>query len=189
MNIISIKEALENNDIARNIIDGSIIIYPTDTIYGIGCNATNQESVSKIRMMKERYSKPLSIIVPNKEYIHNHFDTVGKEEHIGMLPGPYTLVMTMKERIVPINVTSSMKLGIRMISNEMQSLFTILGIPIITTSVNISGMPSIKTISELDNEQYNVFSNADIIVDGGLLDGNPSTVIDIIGNRPVYYRM
>jgi len=190
MRINSIKEALEKKDsIKELILRGGIIIYPTDTIYGIGCDATNAESVLKVRGMKERFSKPLSIIVPNKNWINNNFFVEGKEGFLQKIPGPYTLVMEMKQRIVPINVTSSMKLGVRMINNELQELFDYIGVPIITTSLNITGMENIKELNELEDGRNKVFKDVDLIIDGGALNGNPSTVIDITGDREVYYRM
>ena len=190
MKIIRIKEALEKKDeIKELILQGKIIIYPTDTIYGIGCDATNMESVSKIRMIKQRFSKPLSIIAPNKEWINKNFILEGKEGFLQKIPGPYTLVMEMKQRIVPMNVSSSMKLGVRMIDNELQELFDYIGVPIITTSLNITGMENIKDIVELQDEKNKAFQDADLIIDNGTLKGNPSTVIDITGERPVYYRM
>jgi L-threonylcarbamoyladenylate synthase len=187
---MGISDAMGNKDpIKRGILEGGIIIYPTDTIYGIGCDAANEKAVSRVRDMKERFSKPLSVIAPDKEWINENFIIQGKEEYLDKIPGPYTLVMEMKSRIVPHNVTPTMKLGVRMINNELQQLFEYIGVPIITTSLNITGMPNIKELSELEKGKNIIFKTADIIIDGGRLDGNPSTVIDITGDRPVYYRM
>ena len=72
-----------------------IYVYPTDTIYGIGCDATNDKLVLKIRSIKKRDEKPFSIIAPSKDWIKNNFEII-HPEYLDKLPGPYTLVMKPK---------------------------------------------------------------------------------------------
>ena len=83
--------------ILEKIKDGSIIIYPTDTVYGIGCNALNVDAVNKIKQIKAREgNKPMSIIAPSKEWIYQH--TKATPELVDKyLPGKYTLVLEKKD--------------------------------------------------------------------------------------------
>ena len=99
MKIISKLEFNTNKDGYISLIkSGAIFIYPTDTIYGIGCNALLNGKVKKIRDIKLNPSSPFSIIVPSKEWIYeNCIVTDESEEYIKQLPGPYTLILPLKD--------------------------------------------------------------------------------------------
>ena len=86
MNIIEFRD-INKADAVRRIKNGDVFIYPTDTIYGIGCNALNEDSVGRIRKIKRRESKPFSIIAPNKQWISKNFKILNKN-FIKKLPGP-----------------------------------------------------------------------------------------------------
>ena len=90
---------MEKVSVIESILEGSVFIYPTDTIYGIGCNATNSDSVKKIRKLKGRLSNPFSVIAPSVEWIKENC-VVAKdgEEWLKKLRGPYTLIFKLKNR-------------------------------------------------------------------------------------------
>ena len=98
MIVLNIDEYnLHKSTILREL-KNSVFVYPTDTIYGIGCNATDESLVRKIRFIKKT-DKPFSVIVPNKEWIYNNcIITEGAEEWIRKLPGPYTLILRLKNK-------------------------------------------------------------------------------------------
>ena len=175
--IITKKEFLKNKKYFLNKINrGSIFIYPTDTIYGIGCISTNKKSINKIRRIKQRTNKPFSIIVPSKTWItKNCKHNKHLKKHLKKLPGKYTLILELKNK----NLSPNKKLqtiGVRIPNHWISKIVKELKKPIITTSANIS------------NEQYmtslkNLKIKVDFIIYQGYLNNKPSKVIDIINNK------
>jgi L-threonylcarbamoyladenylate synthase len=150
-----------------------IFIYPTDTIYGIGCNAENEELVNKIREIKKRDSKPFSVIAPSFEWILENFETT-REELEKYLPGKYTLLLKKKNLDFLKWISDNERIGIRIPDNEFTKKLQKKGKPIITTSVNISGMSFAKDISEIDKS---ILDSVDKVYNYGKLSGKPSTLV------------
>ncbi|MDD5331981.1 MAG: L-threonylcarbamoyladenylate synthase [Candidatus Nanoarchaeia archaeon] len=177
MEIIAINN-IKKNRIVKDIREGKIFIYPTDTIYGLGCNALDREAVSKIRGIKERENKPFSVIAPSKKWIFDNFKA--NKSYIDKLPGPFTFVVKMnKKGIVAENVNlKSNTLGVRIPNHIFSVLVQEAKVPFITTSVNISGKKPINSVKEIPKK---ILKNVDIIIDEGTLNNNPSTVIDLTG--------
>ncbi len=156
------------------IKSGAIFIYPTDTVYGIGCNAENESSVSRIKLIKAREKeKPLSIIAPSKQWIKENLITE-KIEIDKYLPGSYTLILWKKDKSFLAHVSSSDTLGVRIPDNDFTKLIEKAGVPFITTSVNLSGEPPASKVTEIKTD---ILGNVDIVLDGGQLPGTPSTII------------
>lgn len=183
MNLISKKEIEERKEFYFNeILNGKIFIYPTDTIYGIGCNALNEDSVNKIREIKQRESKPFSIIVPSKKWIKDNC-IINKStiKWLNKLPGPYTLILKIKNKeAIAKSITNTDSLGVRIPNNWFARLISKSKIPFITTSVNISGQPHIHSINELSNQIKN---EVNYIIDDGKLNNPPSTIIDLTKDK------
>lgn len=178
INIDKVKE----KEIVKAIKKGKIIIYPTDTIYGIGCDALNTESVLKIRILKERDTdKPFSIIAQSKQWIYKQFDV--NKSYIRRLPGPFTFILrTKKEKIVSNHVTNNTNiLAVRIPNHPFTKIIQKAKTPFITTSVNISGKPPINDIKKIPKR---ILKQVDIIIDAGILHSNPSTLIDLTGKIP-----
>lgn len=162
-----------------------IYVYPTDTIYGIGCDATNDKLVLKIRSIKKRDKKPFSIIAPSKDWIKNNFEII-HPEYLDKLPGPYTLVMKPKNNsIISKHISYSGKVGVRIPDCNFSKLVSKSEKPFVTTSVNISGEPHLVDPKKLKKE---INSKVDVIIDEGILSGKPSTVIDISLKKPLILR-
>jgi len=160
-------------ELIRLIKEGKVFVYPTDTIYGLGCNAENKESVNSIKLIKARdKEKPLSVIAPSKEWIKENL-IIDKIDIDKYLPGPYTLVLWKKDKSFLSHVSSD-TLGVRIPANEFSSLVQKAGVPFITTSVNLSGEKPAAGIQEIKTE---VLRDVDIVLDGGKLEGTPSTII------------
>lgn len=177
--IIPLKKAREKK-IVKAIKQGKIIIYPTDTVYGIGCDALNPDSVLKIRMIKQRDAdKPFSIIAQSKQWIYKNFDV--NKSYVRKLPGPFTfLLRTKKDRLVSNHVTNNMNiLAVRIPDHPFTKIIQKAKTPFITTSVNLSGHPPVTDISKIPRR---IAKQVDIIIDAGKLSNRPSTIVDLTGN-------
>lgn len=183
MKIIKLENALkdmERVELAKAIREGAIIIYPTDTLYGIGCNALKTESVEKIAKAKGRDpSKPLSVIAPSKEWIaENARMTSDYVKFINdLLPGPYTVILKTKINI-PFVVSKDGKIGLRIPRNEFCDFIRSQGFPFITTSVNLSEENPVYFIRDIPDKIREI---ADYAVDAGEIKGRASRVFDISG--------
>lgn len=187
MKSITKKDILQNKSFYLNEIKiGKIFIYPTDTIYGIGCDATNKKSVSRIREIKSRDARPFSVIAPSKNWIKKNCKiSKEQEQFLKKLPGKYTLIFELKNKssIAKKQVIGNLKsIGVRIPNNWFSRFLSKIGAVFISTSANISGSPVIKSINELENSMKN---QIDYIIDNGILDNFPSTIIDLTNNAKI----
>ncbi|USN59243.1 MAG: threonylcarbamoyl-AMP synthase [Candidatus Peribacteria bacterium] len=164
----------------QEMLAGKICIYPTDTLYGLGCRADSIEAVERIYDIKKRDNKPVSVIAPSKEWIYMHGDISQKvgEEIDRTLPGPYTYIVSLKhpEYIAPHVNNGGNTLGIRIPKSRFTELVQELGIPFVTTSVNISGQPSATSIDEIDPE---ILAQVDYVIETDeAMSGVGSTIYD-----------
>lgn len=160
-------------NLTREIKQGKIFIYPTDTIYGLGCNAEDKDAVERIKKIKQRdQDKPLSVIAPGFDWINQNL--IVDIELKKYLPGPYTIILKKKNPEFMNWVSKSDSLGIRIPDNEFTKEIQKSNVPFITTSVNFSGGDFLKKISNLKPE---IKKQVDYIIDAGELTGYPSTLI------------
>lgn len=159
-------------NLKKEILAGKIFIYPTDTIYGIGCNALNKASVEKIREIKKRDKKPFSVIAPSFSWISENciIDLDIKK----YLPGPYTIILKKKDRNFLPWISETETIGVRIPNNEFTKKIQEAGVPFVTTSVNISGENPANKIEEISNE---MLEQVDFVFNSGGLSGKPSTLI------------
>ena len=179
MRILNFEEVnLEKQSIVDSIVKGSIFIHPTDTIYGIGCNAQNSNAVKKVRQLKGRATNPFSVIVPSLEWIYeNCVVTKQGEEWIEKLPGPYTLIFKLKSNCVAKDVNPSLKtLGIRIPNHWIKNIVAEAEVPVVTTSVNRSNEDYMTSLEDLDPS---IRSGIDFMLYEGKKEGNPSKIIDL----------
>ena len=173
--LIPLEEFVRNEELWKIFLN-SVVVYPTDTVYGIGCDAENVELVERIYEIKRRdRSKPLSIIAPSFEWIEEHF-VITRDILEKFLPGKYTLVLEKKNPSFLSHVSKGRSVGVRIIEHEIMRVFSSLKKPIVTTSANLSGKPAPSSIEEIDKE---ILSKVDYIIDGGKLYGKPSRVVEI----------
>lgn len=176
------------DEAVKVLADGGVILYPTDTVYGLGANIFNRKAVKKVYNIKKRsYLKPVSLLVSSKDAIPlvskaslNQLNFIDK-----YLPGPYTFILK-KSKIVPRHLTSgSVNVGVRVPKSEIAcSLAKIF--PITTTSANLSNKDTLDT-PEVILKQLGC--EVDLIIDvGPLKSGNPSTIIDLTGEEPVFVK-
>lgn len=162
-------------------IKSKIIIYPTDTVYGIGCNAENELLVDRIFEIKGRdRKKPLSVIAPGKEWIMKHC-VVSREILDRYLPGQYTLILKKKDKNFLKEATAGTPtLGVRIPAHPFSKLVEKAGIPFVTTSANRAGEKPPKSLPEIPDEIKNA---ADIVINGGELPGVPSAIVDLRSSK------
>lgn len=167
---------------------GGVILYPTDTVYGLGANIFDKKAVRRVFDIKQRsFLKPLSILVSDVKSI----DLVAKvslsqkESINAYLPGPYTFILN-KRRIVPRLITSGTSyVGVRVPDNEMSCRLASI-FPITTTSANLSDDEVLSNPREI-LEQLDC--EVDLVIDVGDLNVNhPSTIIDLTGFKPKIIR-
>ncbi len=159
----------------------SVFIYPTDTIYGLGCDATNPRAVQKLREIKNRWDKPFSVIVPSKEWILEN--CYARNEDISVLPGPYTLIFKLRKKCIAQNVNLGKDtLGVRIPDHWFSQIVKDIGTPVVTTSVNVSGE---KYMTSIDNINPKIRESVDFIVYEGEKKGKPSKVIDLTAGEVI----
>lgn len=165
--------------------DGELIIYPTDTVYGIGCDMKNAKALERLNRLKNRPSnKPFSFICNNMSEAA-HYARISNAAHRVMkkfLPGPYTFILPGGSGIPKKMASAEHTVGIRIpnhfITLELAKQFAS---PIITTSVNISGDKPVCAIGDLPPEFTSAVA---VIIDGGVLENEPSTIIDFTEDDP-----
>jgi len=166
-------------EIVQKIKDGAIFIHPTDTIYGIGCDATNEKAVAKIRELKKRADNPFSVWAPSLKWIKDNCVVDKKvQEWLKKLPGPYTLVLKLKnKKAVAKNVSGSETLGVRMPEHWFAKVIEEVNIPIVTTSVNKAGEKFMTDKNNLDPE---IQKGVSFLIYEGEKKGRPSKIINLV---------
>jgi L-threonylcarbamoyladenylate synthase len=159
---------------------GSVFIYPTDTIYGLGCNALSLEAVEMIRQIKGT-GNPFSVIAPSMEWIEENLVVKFPGYLKKMLPGPYTLIMEKKDPAFLKEASPTSTLGVRVPDHDIVTLVGEAGVPFVTTSVNISGYPYTRRIKDTPEE---ILEGVDVIIDSGPISGKPSRIMDLTGEKP-----
>ena len=170
-----IKESLEN---------GSIISYPTDTFYGLGCDLFNTKAIRTLYAMRGLSEKrPLSIIFKDIKDISEYAVLTDFAFRIlkSMLPGAYTFILRAKRAVPRLLQTAKKELGVRMPDHAIpRALVDLLGRPIINTTAKSAGLVAASDPREI--EQY--FKNqVAFVIDGGIIAGEPSTVISLVDDR------
>ncbi len=180
------KDFNKIEEAATSIKNGEIVLFPTETVYGIGANALDETAVDKIFKAKGRASdNPLIVHICNISMLENLVKEVGEIEKKlieNFWPGPLTIIFDRKE-CVPNKVTAGLDtVGIRMPSNKIASkLIEFSRLPIAAPSANISGKPSGTRIEDIIDE---LDGKVEYILDAGMADiGVESTVVRVIDNK------
>ena len=169
--------------------DGGVIAYPTDTIYGIGCDIFNKKGIEKIYQIKKREkNKPMSFICADLSDISQYAIVSNYAYRImrKCLPGPYTFVLEASSK-TPKKIMSKRKtVGIRIPDHKIcLAIVTELGHPLITTSANISTEEELNNPDDIEDK---LGSSLGLIIDEGPLISEPSTIVDLTGDSPTILR-
>jgi tRNA threonylcarbamoyl adenosine modification protein (Sua5/YciO/YrdC/YwlC family) len=175
--------------VADSLKNGGIIAYPTDTTYGIGCSIRCKKSIERIYQMKMRErSKPFSFICSSLSEVSQYALVSNAAFKLlrRYLPGPYTFVLKATREVPDLLLTRQKTVGIRIPDNRICfDLVTALGNPIITTSANLSGENPVgdpRIIADTFGNQL------DLVIDGGKLSTDVSSVVCLIDDLPVVLR-
>ena len=180
MKIKVLKFSIDSARLAGNIVRaGGVIVFPTDTVYGIGCDPFNEKSVRRIYQIKRRPGKPMPILAKDLKDVERIAEMNEIEFEIAskLWPGQLTILLRAKPSFRNSRLVSGDgRVGVR-IPASLQTLTIIeeSGGLLVGTSANISGLPPPQTIQELDEE---ILGSVDLVIDGGrCLMGKPSTVV------------
>lgn len=181
----------ELNLTKNSILNNNLVIFPTETVYGLGANALSKEAVDKIYQVKNRASNnPLIVHLKDKNDISNYAyitNDIEKKLIDSFMPGPFTIILKKKD-IIPNNVTCNMDtVGIRIpIDKIAYNFLEMVSVPIAAPSANLSTKPSGTKASDI----YDEFNHkVDYIIDGGESSiGLESTVVKVINDIPVILR-
>ncbi|MBV5305708.1 MAG: threonylcarbamoyl-AMP synthase [Desulfobulbaceae bacterium] len=176
--------------VIERLRDGAIICYPTDTGYGVGCDLFHQKAIKRLMQIKKRpEGKPFSFMCSSlkdiSEYAHvsNRAYRLMKKN----LPGAYTFVLPGSKLVPKIMATKQKTVGIRVPDHPIcQLLLETLGNPLINTSIPVDSDHPVPT--EAYEIEMLLGNRVDIIIDGGLVYPDPSTLIDLTGDEPVILR-
>ncbi|MFY0608057.1 MAG: threonylcarbamoyl-AMP synthase [Cyclobacteriaceae bacterium] len=194
-----IKLYAENPDErkVRHIVDvlrsGGLIIYPSDTVYAIGCDIFNSSALDRLKLLKGIKGKNLNLsfvchdLSQLSEYARQ-VDTPTFKLMKKSFPGPFTFILESSSRVPRILNAKKKTVGIRVPDNNIpRDIVRVLGNPIITTSIHDEDeIVEYSTDPSLIYEEFE--SLVDIIIDGGFGGNQPSTVVDCTGSEPVIIR-
>ncbi|MBQ1266717.1 MAG: threonylcarbamoyl-AMP synthase [Proteobacteria bacterium] len=174
---------------AEIIKTGGLVVYPTDTIYGLGCDITQKKSVERVYQMKGKERKtPLSFICPDLKNIAKYAIVSNMAYRLmkRILPGPYTIILPATREVPRLMQSKTATVGIRIPDHPVtQMLMSLLDNPIVTTSV-----PSPEQTQFDDPEMIaKRLPFLDAIIDCGLIAPEPSTVIDLTTDQPRLLRL
>jgi len=171
------------NRVCSVLEEGGLIVYPTDTFYGIGCNLFNKKGIQLIYRLKNRpLKKPFSFLCDSLKEVSRYalVSNYAYKTMKRLLPGPYTFIMEGTRLVPKIMLTKRKTVGIRVPDNKIcLDIIRTFGRPIISTSAVFDDPQSIK-------EAYGSF--LDVIIDGGVLYQSPSSVVSLIDDIPEVIR-
>lgn len=171
---------------------GGVVVYPTDTLYGIGVNALDPEALKRMRSLKAREGKkPVSILVPTYEAIEWHAVMLPSARPIAsrFFPGALTVVLPARTHL-PKEVTHNGSIGIRIPDDAFSRALSMMSeYPITATSANLAGEHTPETVQDIILHFGPRIADIDLFIDDGPRKSEPaSTVVSFTGDEPVVLR-
>lgn len=170
---------MNKEELVNVLKKGGIAVIPTDTVYGIICDALNEDAVDKVYQLKKRsYKKPMIILVSDVDMLMKYTKSLSpleKKLFDTFAPGPLT-VLVKKADTIPDIVTSGLDVvGVRIPDDkDLQESISLLGHPVVATSANVS---SSETITKIDLLEDSIRKNVDYIYNGGSIYRGASTIV------------
>jgi len=193
---MEIVDKIEVNKIEKAIINGKKVVLPTDTVYGLICDARNEKAVKKIFKIKKRpFNKPIGIFVKDIKMAKKiaHIDEEQEKLLKQNWPEKITFILrkkSVKDKTQQIFCGTKQSIGIRVPDYKLiNQLFKKIDFPLAQTSANISGEPATTKISQILKQFENEKAQPDLIIDAGNLpESKASVVIDLTNKQPKILR-
>ncbi len=191
---INFKNNIDYNElknIANEIKNNKVVIFPTETVYGIGANGLEAEAIKKLFIAKKRpENKPINLLISNIDMIEKVAKDLTPLDYAlikEFFPGPLTLILKKKDNVPNMLTANGDTVGVRMPANEIAlKLIEYANIPIATSSSNISGN---ETGINIDNIFDDFNGRVDYIIDDGPSKlGVASTIVKVVDNKPIILR-
>ena len=184
-NVNNLKISCNDADIqiaTKAINDGAIVVFPTDTVYGLGCNPYNHDAVQSIYEIKKRNkTKPFPVIGYSKKELEKIAEFNPLEEKIAekFWPGPITLILKIKDKEIQKSLDLEGKIAVRVPNNQCVLALLKECKLLVGTSANISGTTPFNDPKECSKN----LSGYDLLIDGGIISGQgESTIVEIENN-------
>ncbi|MEW6531536.1 MAG: L-threonylcarbamoyladenylate synthase [Thermodesulfobacteriota bacterium] len=167
-----------------------VIVYPTDTVYGLGCDMNSKKSLSRVRRIKRMDEKrPLTFVFSDLKQISHYAQVTDATYRVlrRFLPGPYTFVLKATRLVPRIVLTKRQEVGIRIPDNRIcQALVETLGNPILSSSVRLPDDQLMDDPKEIDRSYKD---QVDLVIDGGVFFPEPSSIVSLVDDdQPVVLR-
>jgi L-threonylcarbamoyladenylate synthase len=185
-----VKATKDNIKSAAQIIKtGGVIVFPTETVYGLGCDPLNTQAVQRLLTVKGDRKKPFPVLVASLDDANRvaKFSDNGKKLARKFWPGPLTIVLPKKDDLNEIVTCGLNTVGLRSPNNQVAlSLIELSGGLLIDSSANLTGENPPRSVSEMSNKRI---EKVDLVLDGGpTTEGTPSTVVDLTSDNPKILR-
>ncbi len=175
--------------VAAILRSGGVIVYPTDTVYGLGCDIHSKKALETVRRIKRLDNKThLSFVFSDLKTIANYAQVTDRAYKVlkRYLPGPYTFILKATKLVPRIVLTKRNEVGIRIPDNRIsQALVAEMGNPILSSSVRLPDDQLLDDPREIDRIYK---GQVDLIIDGGVFLPEPSSVISLLDDEPVIIR-
>ena len=174
-----VKHTMDIDKIVNELKQGNLVITPTDTIYGIMCDASNIDAIKKIYKIKNRtYQKPLILLMSDYNMIKEYTKNIKMEEEQlikEFMPGLVTIILEKNDKVNNLITANTNTVGVRIPNNkDLLEVINKLNKPVISTSANIS---SEKTITKISDLELDLKNNINYIYDAGIINNKSSTIV------------
>jgi tRNA threonylcarbamoyl adenosine modification protein (Sua5/YciO/YrdC/YwlC family) len=177
-------------DAVQAFRDGGVVAYPTDTVYGLGCDLFNKDAIERIyRIRNIPRKKQLSFICSDLKHIAEYAQVSNMAYRLmkRLLPGPYTFILPATHKVPRLMLTNRRTVGIRVPDNKIcMELVNQLGNPIISAGIVFDDDDLVSDPFRIYDEYKN---KIDMVIDGGILEQAFSTIIDLSGGAPEIIRV
>ncbi len=164
---------------------GDLVVYPTETVYGLGADALSPEAVERVFAAKRRdRDDPISLAVPDVDDALEYVRADEREEGFlrSFLPGPVTVVCERRESVPDALTAGRDRVGVRVPDHDLAADLLARTGPLTATSANVSGEPSARRVADLSAA---IREAAAVVVDGGETGGTASTVVDVAAGEVI----
>jgi len=170
---------------ADAVADGELVVYPTETVYGLGADALAPRAVEGVFDAKRRdRDEPVSMAVHDVDAALAHVRPTARTREFmrGFLPGPVTVVCRRRETVPDALTAGRDRVGVRVPDHELALALLARAGPLTATSANVSGRRSARRVADLDPE---IREAAAVVLDGGETPGGGSTVVDVAADEVI----